>query len=128
MVVKNLMIPIYGGRLHIIVSEDLEKDLIELSKKFDSSLFGNSLNYCALTIGRDNHYLVILNIKNTPKKDFESEIVNSITHEVIHLLSIISKKVGLKLDVDNDEQHAYLGGWLSGEIYKTYLNFKLKQK
>jgi len=124
MVVKNLTIPIYGGRLHIIIVQDLEKDLELLSKKYDRSLFSDRFDYVAYTTFRQNHYLFILNVKNIPKKDFEAELVNTITHEAVHLCSFISKRVGLKLDVENDEPHAYLGGWLAGEIYKSYLKFK----
>jgi hypothetical protein len=126
MVVKNLVIPIYGGRIHIIVSQDFEKDLPDLSKKYDRGLFGERFDYVGFTTYRQNHYLFVLNIKNIPKKDYEAELVNTITHECFHLVSFISKRVGLKPDVDNDEQHAYLGGYLAGEIYKTYLKLKNK--
>ena len=127
MIVDNLIIPIYGGRLHIIISQDFEKDIGLLSKKYDRSLFSNTHNYVGFTTYRQNHYLFVLNVKNIPKKNFEAEIVNTITHECFHLCSFISKRVDLKLDVDNDEPHAYLGGWLAGEIYKSYLKFKVKK-
>jgi len=127
MIVENLIIPIYGGRLHIIISQDFEKSLEELSKKYDKTLFSDRFDYVAYTTSRHNHYIFILNVKNIPKKNFEAELVNTITHECIHLCSFISKRVGLKLDLDNDESQAYLSGWLSGEIYKTYLKFKKSQ-
>lgn len=127
MVVDNINIPIYGGRLHIIISQDFEKEFEQLSKKYDKSLFGDRYNYVGFVTYRENHYLFVLNIKNVPKKDFEAELVNTITHECIHLCSFISKRVGLKLDVDNDEPQAYLGGWCAGEIYKSYLKFKQQE-
>lgn len=120
------MISIYGGRLHIIISQDFEKDLEKLSKKYDRELFSDRYDYVACTTSRQNHYLFILNIKNVPKKNFEAELINTITHECIHLCSFISKRLGLKLDIDNDEPQAYLGGWMAGEIYKNYLKFKNK--
>jgi hypothetical protein len=126
MIVDSLNIPIYSGRLHIIIPADFEKDLEQLSKKYDRSLFSDRFDYIAFTTSRQNHYLFILNHKNIPKKDFEAELVNTITHECMHLCSFISKRVGLKFDVDNDEPHAYLSGWLSGEIFKSYLKFKNK--
>lgn len=126
MQIKNIMIPIYGGRLHIIICQDIEKDIEQLSKKYNRELFSDRFDYIAYTTGKENHYLFILNVKNIPKKDFEAELINTITHEVVHLCSFISKRLGLKLDVDNDEPHAYLGGWMAGEIYKTYLKFKQK--
>lgn len=48
MVVNNIIIPIYGGRVHIIISHDFEKDLETLSKKYDRSLFGEHYKYVGL--------------------------------------------------------------------------------
>lgn len=125
MVVDNLPIPIYGGRIHIIISHDFfGKDLENLSKKYDRNLFGDSRECVAFTTSRSNHYIFVLSTNFLPKKHFEAELVNTIAHECVHLCSFISKRLGLKLDEDNDEAHAYLTGWFAGEIFKTYLKFK----
>lgn len=129
MVVTNTKIPIFGGRLHIIISHDFfEEDLEQITKKYDRTLFGDSRECVAFTTNRSNHYIFVLNTKFLPKKDFEAELVNTITHECVHLCSFISKRLGLKLDVDNDEPQAYLAGWFAGEIFKTYLKLKDNDK
>ena len=91
MVIKNIAIPIYGGRLHIIISGDLEKDLGELSKKFNRTIFGEKFSYVGFCTCIENHYVVVLNIKNVPKRDYEAEVVNTIAHETVHLYNFISK-------------------------------------
>ena len=52
----------------------------------------------------------------------EIDLISTIAHEADHIVSFIFKRVGIKLDLDNDEPHAYLLGYIVEQIYKIYIN------
>lgn len=123
MKVVRMEIPIYCGALHIVFSEDVQKDKEAINKKFDGSI-DNKSDFCAQTDSRKNHFLVIFNMKNIKIEKDESDLIETIAHEALHLTSFIFNRKGILPDTDNDEPQAYLLGWLSAQIYKTYLKFK----
>ncbi len=50
--------------------------------------------------------------------DWTSLTHGTVAHEIFHLTHRIIHEVGGKFRMDNQEQHAYLNGWLSDWVYK----------
>jgi len=67
-------------------------------------------SYGAVTL-RDNnkyrHYVVA----------FEYSSGSIVAHEIVHIINYIYVDCGIELDRVNDENQAYLTGWLFDEIY-----------
>ena len=51
-------------------------------------------------------------------KAFESKDYSLIAHEIVHVINYIYLDCGIELDRVNDENQAYLTGWLFEEIEK----------
>ena len=41
-----------------------------------------------------------------------------LAHEIVHLINIIYRQKGIKLDTENDEWQAYLTSWLFKNLYQ----------
>lgn len=123
MIATSLSIPIYSSRLHIAFSENVLKDKEALNKRFPDTITEES-SFCAMTDSRENHILVIFDMKNI--KD-ELTLIEVIAHEALHVTSYLFIRKGIKPDVNNDEPQAYLLGWVAGEIFKVYLKFKAQE-
>lgn len=101
---KVVNIPIFGCNLTVV----LDKDLSWVEKKFKTcslELFG------AVTLrdkGRYRSYIVAFTDK---------EHLSNIVHEIVHIKNYIYEDAGINLDLVNDENEAYLSGWLFDEIY-----------
>lgn len=112
MKIKTIDIPIYCGKITII----LDKDLSYIEKKYKTiSLDG----FGAVTLkdqSKYRHYIVAF----TDKKH-----LSNIAHEIVHLKNHIYLDCAMQLDRHNDEPEAYLTGWLFDVIY-DFLNKKIK--
>lgn len=101
---KKIKIPIYGGTLTIVI----DKDLKYVSDKYKT---GSLENFGAVTLKDESkfkHYVVA----------FEYSDGSIIAHEIVHVINYIFIDVGIQLDRQNDENQAYLTGWLFTEIEK----------
>lgn len=58
---------------------------------------------------KHRHYVVAFTEKNH---------LSNIAHEIVHIINYIYLDCGIELDRVNDENQAYLTGWLFDEIYK----------
>lgn len=104
---KIIHIPIYCGKLTII----LDKDLSFVEKKYKTK---SLKDFGAVTLKDETkyrHYVVA----------FEYSYGSIIAHEIVHLINYIYLDCGIELDRVNDENQAYLTGWLFDEIHK-FLN------
>jgi hypothetical protein len=129
MVTASLNIPIYGNRLHIIITEDFISDIVEINKSFNQE-FTEKDAVLGLSQQRGGHTLIIINVgrhKKIFKKIFEIEIIGTITHEAVHACNTIFNQKGIKLDVDNDEPQAYFIEYITKEIYKLYIKHTLNE-
>lgn len=105
---KKTEIPIYCASLTIVI----DKDLSYVQKKYKTK---SLKKYGAVTIkDKKNyrHYIVA----------FESGDRSLIAHEIVHIINYIYRDCGIKLDTKNDENQAYLTGWLFNEIDKFINN------
>lgn len=111
---KKVNIPIYGHMLYIAITEDVEKDLPDIQKKFSDTIKGPIANGIAARLGK--HCLVVINTK-----DFtDTSILGTIAHEAFHITNFIFESLGIKPDVNNDEAQAYLLSWIVEQVVKVY--------
>lgn len=99
---KTINIPIYGGKLTIVI----DKDLSWVEKKFKTPSLEN---YGAITLKDETRYRNYV-------VAFEYSTGSIIAHETVHLVNYIFKDCGIHLDRENDEPQAYLNGWLFEQI------------
>lgn len=99
---RKIDIPIYGGKLTLI----LDKDLSYVEKKYKTK---SLKDFGAVTMSLGNrHYLAAF----TDKKH-----LSNIAHEIVHIKNHVYLDCAMELDVYNDEPEAYLTGWLFEKIY-----------
>lgn len=101
---QTIEIPIYYGKLTII----LDKDLSYIEEKFKTIPLDG---FGAVTLKHEKkyrHYIVAFTDKNH---------LSNIAHEIVHLKNHIFLDCGMQLDRHNDEPEAYLTGWLFDSIY-----------
>lgn len=104
MKLKTIKIPIYCGKLTIII----DKDLSYVEEKYKT---GSLNNFGAVTLKDESKYRNYI-------VAFEYSTGSIISHEIVHIINYIYLDCGIELDRINDENQAYLTGWLFDEIEK----------
>lgn len=105
---KTIKIPIYCGKLTII----LDKDLSFVEKKYKTK---SLKDFGAITYKDESKYRNYV-------VAFEYVNGSIIAHEIVHIINYIYLDCEVELDRVNDENQAYLTGWLFDEIYKFLIN------
>ena len=108
---KTIKIPIYCGKLTIII----DKDLKYVEKKYKTIALDS---FGAVTLQNKSqyrHYIVAFTDVNH---------LSNIAHEIVHIKNYIYQDCAMELDRFNDEPEAYLTGWLFDQIY-NFLKFNL---
>lgn len=100
---KTVKIPIYGGRLLIYFTDNLQS----LNGKYN---LGNVEGFEALSLDDGGRRYVIA-FNDDPK-------ASVIAHEAVHITNMIFKDVHVKLDINNDEPYAYLLEWVVEQVDK----------
>lgn len=116
--IQETEIPIYGGFLVIILTNDTET-----LKKHFSDLTDNNI-YAMSKLGewkKRRGYIVVLNFKNIDKITH-----GAIAHEATHISNFIAQDVGFIPDFKNDEPIAYLTQWIVDNIYSFMKKHKFK--
>ena len=127
MLKKTIDIPIYCSKLTII----LDNDLSYVEKKYKTK---SLKDFGAVTLNEKSkyrNYIVDFGAVTLKEKSkyrnyivaFEYSTGSIIAHEIVHIINYIYLDCGIKLDRMNDENQAYLTGWLFDEIY-NFLNNK----
>jgi hypothetical protein len=98
---KTVNIPIYCGKLTIII----DKDLLWVEKKYKTISLED---FGAVTL-KYRHYVVAFT---------DTKHLSNIAHEIVHIKNYIYLDCAMELDRYNDEPEAYLTGWLFDEIHK----------
>lgn len=109
--IQSKEIPLYRGKLVIILSNDKEKiknicPIFDDDNIFAHAIFGNYKG----TQG----FFIILNHKNK----YMQINPGVIAHEAHHICSYIADKRGIIIDTNNDEPMAYLIEWIVNEVHK----------
>lgn len=102
---KTIDIPIYRCELTMI----LGKDLAYVEKKYKTASLEN---FGAVTLKDESKY------RNYVVAFTDAKHLSNIAHEIVHIINYIFLDCGIELDRVNDENQAYLTGWLFDEIYK----------
>ena len=130
MVTQGLDINPYGRRFHIIITGDFTQDCPKINKKYHQNLTEED-NVLGMSQMRGNHHMIIINVGRHRAIfkgiNIECELADTIAHEADHLCNQLFKSIGDTVDVNNDESHAYLLGWIVKQITKNYLKFKEKE-
>lgn len=101
---KTINIPIYCGKLTIII----DCNLSYVEKKYKTISLNN---FGAITLKDESKYRNYI-------VAFEYSTGSIIAHEIVHIINYIYLDCGIELDRINDENQAYLTGWLFDEIEK----------
>lgn len=130
MITQSLDVPLYGRRLHIIITGDFTKDYPVINKKYHQNL-DESDNVLGMSQMRNAHHMIVINVGRHRKIfkgiNIECELADTIAHESDHLCNQLFKGIGAEVDVNNDEPHAYLLGWTVKQITRNYLKFKAQE-
>ena len=114
---KQIQVPPYGDYVTFVYSNSYDK-IIGFAKR-DSITRRDlkdleSRDYVGyhLPLEKGGYYLVVM--KNSDKY----EEIDTITHEVDHLVTDILHDAGVRVSRKNDEAHAHLTGYLNKEFFK----------
>lgn len=108
-------------RIHIIVTDRKNWDKMIATLNFFSDIEEEhawtyddvSAFYTSTELkGISNFWIVFKDTK-------QSLSLNTLGHEVVHMVNGIFKSRGIKLSLDNDEPQAYLTGWVTQTVYQT---------
>ena len=115
---KLIKIPIYFGKLLVIVSVDWE--YVNKTYKFD---LNNETSACVFeTVDRKGvTTFVVAFTEINPSSD-------KIAHEAVHLVGLLFKNRGILADFNNDEPFAYMLGWTVKSINSLLLKIKVGSK
>ena len=109
MKIKTIPIPIYGGKLTII----LDNDLKYVEKKYKTTSLENFGAVTLTNKSKYRHYVVAFTDKDH---------LSNIAHEVVHIKNNIYLDCAMQADRHNDEPEAYLVGWLFEKIFEVLHN------
>lgn len=101
-------IPIYGGKVLLVYSDDFLKTGRELGIEFELDI-NSCLGLAQRMKGRQ--YLILI-------KESRRDDPNTLVHECLHITNFILKDKGVIIDTDNDEAQAYLLGYIVERIEK----------
>jgi hypothetical protein len=105
-VVKSLKIPVYECTVQFIITDMLIDEVNRIYKKYDiHEIFTDYAEGCLITSDIDL-YIVILEDKYLSH--------NTIAHELYHLVTRMTQD----RDIQDDEQQAWLCGWVTEHLYK----------
>jgi hypothetical protein len=103
---KSIKIPMYNCSVQIIITDDLIKTVNGLYKKYKiDDVFTDSAEGCFLTTDIDLYILCL---------DTKYITHNTIAHEIFHAVT----KLTIDRDINDNENQAWLCGWLTEQIYK----------
>ena len=105
-VVKSLKIPVYECTVQFIITDMLIDEVNRIYKKYDiHEIFTDYAEGCLITSDIDL-YIIILEDKYLSH--------NTIAHELYHLVTRMTQD----RDIQDDEQQAWLCGWVTEHLYK----------
>jgi hypothetical protein len=102
---KSIAIPIYGGKLTIHVTKNMEKSMVEVG--YEGELECDACCFHS-TAGKREYDLIF-------KKDIL--LHGLIAHEIFHLTMRVMDQIKKPYDIKNDEPEAYLNQYLTTEVY-----------
>lgn len=130
MLTKAVDVNPYGRILHVIVTDNFIEDYSAINKKYKQNLDKEN-DVLGMSQARGAHHMIIINVGRHRKIfkgiEIECELADTIAHEADHLCNQLFQRIGARVEVDNDEPHAYLLGWIVQQITRVYLKFKAQE-
>lgn len=107
---KEIDIPIYRGKLVIILTNSKKKLIKEIPKFGGPRIYGHAINKSYK--GKDGYFIVL----NT---ELATTAITPgvIAHESFHTAAFILGNRDVHFDIDNDEPYAYLLDWVVDQVY-----------
>lgn len=109
-------IPIYGYHLTFIVCDDVPEACQKFCPSAKSGQDDEPCKGSSILIELDA-YIVINRIHLTP---------NTVSHETDHVVHAIMRDIGMQECFGSEEAYAYLTGWITGWIYETLRDKKIR--
>lgn len=123
---KKEVIPLYSGAskssVHVLIcdAKDWNKgiDLINsFNDTYDPCFKYNDVAAFYTTTQKNGVDHFWIQFKALPTS------LDTISHEIVHLVNAVCKSRGIKLDPDNDEAQAYLTGWVTSVVTKLFKKY-----
>lgn len=117
---QKYSVPIYGGIIHFVLATNLKYvyDEYKFKQKYEAT--DESTSECQVIdhrtpSGRQRIYVIFLkqNVNFKTRK-----IINTLGHELRHIVNLIARYRGLTLDYCKDEHMGYLQGDILEQMYK----------
>ena len=111
--IKGREIPIYKGKLYVVVSNDYEK-VEKLIPGFDKWSSGELYAHTFLTSYKgEEGIFIILNFDH----EYEKMTYGVIVHELRHAADLVAQRRGLNTTPQNTESNAYLMEWMANTVF-----------
>ena len=111
--IKGKEIPIYKGKLYVVVSNDYEK-VEKLIPGFDKWSNGELYAHSFLvTYKGEEGIFIILNFDH----EYEKMTYGVIVHELRHAADLVAQRRGLNTTPQNTENNAYLMEWMANTVF-----------
>lgn len=110
--VRRFVIPVYGTRMMLIVTDDMKATLATLPKRFrhtDADATARALTYPVL----DGRMIIIFDARHSTR------IVNSMFHEVWHVTNEMMRYYNVKYCEKSDEAFAYVQGVVGERLWEA---------
>lgn len=107
--IKAIDIPIYGGKLVVILTNNADVVRKYYPDFEDDYVYAHAINYYYK--GNKAYYVVL----NT-----EGKITNGVVaHEALHVVAYLFHYKGIDYDPDNDEPYAHMLEWVVEKIHEV---------
>ena len=111
--IKGKEIPIYKGKLYVVVSNDYEK-VCTLVPNFEEIGKGELYGHTFLMSYKGvESIFVVLNFDH----EFERMTYGVIVHELRHAADLVAQRRGLNTTPQNTESNAYLMEWMANTVF-----------
>ena len=111
--IKGREIPIYKGKLYVVVSNDYEK-VEKLIPGFDKWSNGELYAHSFLVNHKgEEGIFIILNFDH----EYEKMTYGVIVHELRHAADLVAQRRGLNTTPQNTESNAYLMEWMANTVF-----------
>ena len=111
--IKGKEIPIYKGKLYVVVSNDYEK-VEKLIPGFDKWSNGELYAHSFLVNHKGEECIfIILNFDH----EYEKMTYGVIVHELRHAADLVAQRRGLNTTPQNTESNAYLMEWMANTVF-----------
>jgi|LSQX01.1.fsa_nt_gb hypothetical protein len=121
--IKGREIPIYKGKLYVVVSNDhdkVEQLIPDFSKWSDGELYAHAF---LMQYKGCESVFIVLNFDHP----FERMTYGTIVHETRHAADLLANGRGLNTATDNTESNAYIQGWIADTVFMELVRWGFVQ-